>query len=113
MNNSAQTTIFYSLMLGLVIIILALAIAPSVQSFVNDAMNQTTYTNYSYTEMNESGDLVEINGTIENIGMDCSNSSISNFAKAGCVVTDFSSFYIIAILIFIGGAIILSKIIIG
>lgn len=88
MNNRGQVWM-YSLMLGLTIIILALALAPSVQSFVNDAMNPTV------------GDL---------IGLDCDNESISNFDKGTCVITDFSSFYIIGSFILIGGAVIVAKI---
>lgn len=80
--------IFFGLMLGLVIIILALAIAPAIMQSVGDARNVT-------------------NG--DTIGMDCSNSSISDFDKAACVTTDLTTFYFVGALIFIGGAIITAK----
>lgn len=89
MNKKGQV-FFYTLMLALVVIILALALAPSGQQFVNDAMNQST---------------------ADAIGLDCSNSSISNFDKGACVVTDFSVFYFFGGLIFIAGAIALAKVV--
>lgn len=89
MNNKGQV-LFYGLMLGLVIIVLALALAPAVVNQVNSARNATV------------GDT---------IGMDCANESISNFNKAACVATDVSIFYFIGGLIFIAGAIITARII--
>lgn len=88
MNNKGQVVIF-GLMLGIVIIIVALALAPAVSEATNSARNVTV------------GDTV---------GMDCSNSSISDFQKAGCVATDISLFWFIAALIFIGGAVITARI---
>jgi uncharacterized protein (UPF0333 family) len=90
MNNRGNVTIFYGLMLALVIIILALALASPVLESTEGARNAS------------SGDT---------IGMDCSNESISNFDKAACIVTDLSLFYFIGTLIFIGGAVFLAKII--
>lgn len=80
----------YSLMLGLVIIVLALALAPAGRDFVSSAMNQTV------------GDT---------LGLDCTNESISNFDKGACVVTDFSQAYFFGGLILIGGAIVVSRIV--
>ena len=82
----------YTLALGLVIIILALALAPIGQEFVNNAMNQTV------------GDT---------IGLDCGNESISNFDKGTCVITDFSIAYFFGGLIFIGGAVVVAKLVFG
>ena len=82
----------YSLMLGLLIIVLALALAPAGNSFISSAMNESV------------GDT---------IGLDCDNSSISNFDKGACVITDFSLFYFFGGLIFIGGAVLGSRIIFG
>ena len=82
MNKKASTTL-YGMMLGILIIILALALAPAVGDFTQTAMNET------------SGDTV---------GLDCNNDSISNFDKATCVVVDLNLFYFIGALIFIGGA---------
>jgi len=82
----------YGMMLGLVIIILALALAPVGQEFVNNAMNAST------------SDM---------IGLDCSNASISNFDKGTCVITDFSVAYFFGGLIFIGGAVVAAKFFFG
>jgi len=89
MNKKAQVW-GYTLMLGLTIIILALALAPIGKSFVDSTMNATV------------GDT---------IGMDCSNSSISDFNKAACRVTDFSLFYFFGGLILIGGAVVGARLI--
>ena len=91
MNNRAQVW-GYTLALGLIIIILALALAPAGQSFVNDAMNSTV------------GDT---------LGLDCSNTSISSFDKGTCVVTDFSIAYFFGGLIFIGGSVVVAKLVFG
>jgi hypothetical protein len=87
MDNKGSV-IIYGIMLGLTIIILALALAPSVQEFTEEARNSTS-------------------------GMDCSNSSISNFDKATCVVTDLNLFYFIGGLIFIAGSVIIAKVVFG
>jgi len=89
MNKVASVAI-YGLMLALVIIILALALAPTGISFVNDAMNAS------------SGDT---------LGLDCDNATISNFDKGACVVADISIFYFFGGLILIGGGIAISRII--
>ena len=83
MNNRGQV-VFYTLMIGIVIIIIGLALAPVVQDFITDARNETT-------------------------GMDCDNSSISDFDKAGCITSDLTLFYFIAGLIFLGGAVIAAR----
>lgn len=89
MNKRGQV-LFYGFMLALVIIILALALAPSVAQFTNSARNASTN---------------------DTIGLDCSNESISNFDKATCVTTDLTLFYFIGSLIIIGGIIFGAKII--
>jgi len=88
--NSKGSVMIYSIMLALVVIILTMALAPVGKSFIDSAMNKTV------------GDTV---------GLDCSNSSISNFDKATCVVTDFSLFYFFGGLIFIAGLVITGRII--
>ena len=90
MNNKRASVMIYSVMLALVVIILTMALAPVGKSFIDSAMNETV------------GDTV---------GLDCSNSSISNFDKATCVVTDFSLFYFFGGLIFIAGLVITGRII--
>ena len=81
MNNKGQVFMF-AFMLGLIIIILALSLAPSVKEFTGDAYND----------------------------MDCTNSSISNFDKAACVVTDLSLFQFVLGILFIGGIVIVARI---
>jgi len=76
MNKKGQVLI-YSLMIGLVVVILALALSPSVKTFTDTAMNSDN--------------------------LDCSNDSISNFDKATCVAVDLGGFYLIGALILIGG----------
>ena len=85
--------VIYSLMVGLVIIILALALAPAVQDFTDSARNETT----------DSGTQ----------GLNCSSDSISNFDKATCVATDLTLLYFIGGVVFIGGAIVGSRIFFG
>lgn len=89
MNSKGQLWA-YSFMLGLVIIVLALALAPAGNQFIESAMNQSVD---------------------DAIGLDCGNSSISSFDKGACVVTDFSLAYFFGGLILIGGAVILAKIV--
>ena len=89
MNNKGQVW-GYTIMLGLTIIILALALSPAGNYFVKTAMNQTTG---------------------NTIGLDCNNSSISNFDKGACVVTDFSIAYFFGGLILIGGIVITARLI--
>ena len=89
MNNKGQV-IIYGLMVSLIIIILALSLAKPV-------------TDFSATAMNNSSDSA--------LGLNCTNSSIDNYLKATCVTVDLYSFYFIGALIFIGGAILISKIV--
>ena len=84
MNNKAQV-IIYGLMLGLVIVILALALAGPIKERVEETMS--------------SGNL------------DCSNSSISNFDKATCLATDLTLFQFVGGLIFIAGSIVAARIV--
>ena len=81
---------FYLFMLGLTIAILALALAPAVQDFTSDAMNPSS---------------------ANMLGMDCDNASISNFDKAACLVTDLNLFYFIGGLLFIAGAVVVSRVV--
>ena len=90
MQNKKASVMIYSVMLGVVVIILALALAPAGKQVIGDAMNTSTS---------------------DAIGMDCGNSSISNFDKAACVVTDFSLFYFFGGLIFVAGTIIVGRIV--
>ena len=87
MNNRGQV-IFVTLMIGLTIAILALALAPSLQTFTDDARNASTNSS---------------------VGLDCDNDSISNFNKAACVVTDISLPYFIGFLLLLAGAVVVGR----
>jgi hypothetical protein len=87
MNNGGQA-LFIGLMLGTVIIILAFALAPVLKESNDIAMNSTDS---------------------DSLGLDCSNQSISDFNKAGCVATDMTTPLFIATLIGLGLVVIAAK----
>lgn len=89
MNIKGQV-IIYGFMLGVVVILLALAIAGPFKIITTNAQNQTS----------------EIGG------MDCSNESISNFDKLNCLAVDLSLPYVIGAFLAIGGIIFTAKILI-
>ena len=76
-------------MIGLVVAILALALAPAVKQATDTARG---------------------NSTNNSLGLDCSNDSISNFNKAACVATDITLPYFIGFLLLLAGAIVIGKI---
>lgn len=86
--NERGSVSFYGFMLGLVVVILALALAPVVVEVSGNAQN-TTYQG--------------------NPALDCSNTSISDFSKVACYATDISPFYFIGSLIFLAGALITAR----
>jgi len=88
LNNKKGQIAFYGLMLGMVVIILALALAPAGKSVIDSAMDAST------------ADL---------IGLDCDNASISNFTKGTCRIVDFSLAYFFGGILLIGGAIITAR----
>lgn len=92
------SVVIYSLMVGLCVIILAMALAPAIVEQVNSTRNQTTNTSFTDADGNV--------GNITNVGLDCSNSAISNFDKAVCLASDLTPFYFIGFLILLGGAIV-------
>ena len=89
MNGRGQV-FFITLMIAAVFIVLALAFAPVVKQFTDSARNSSSDTQ---------------------VGLDCTNSSISDYDKANCVATDSLMPYFIGFLIFAGGAIIAAKVI--
>jgi hypothetical protein len=91
MNKKGQITILYGFMLGLTILILALALAPSVKQFTDSARNES------------SGDTT---------GMNCSTTTDS-FIKTSCYATDLQLFLFIGFLIFLSGSIIAAKFFFG
>lgn len=90
MNSRAQAAAWaYGFMIGITLIVLSLALAPSLKSFVDSSMGTTT---------------------ADFIGLDCDTTD-NNFVKGVCVITDFSLFYFIAALLCMGIALITSRII--
>ena len=83
-KNRKGQVLFYAFMVGLVVIILALALAPAIKQSTDTARNTDN--------------------------MDCDNSSISDFQKGACISTDMTLFYFVGGLIFIGGVIFTAKI---
>ncbi len=82
MNEKGQV-IFYTLMIAICIIILAMALAPALKQSVEESRGN----------------------------LDCSNDSISLFDKTTCIVTDVSIPAFIVGLIFIAGAIVTAKVV--
>ena len=89
MNKKGQL-IIVTFMIGLVIVILALALAPALQSQITDARNVSTNSS---------------------IGLNCGNESISNFDKATCTATDITLPYFVGFLLLMAGAIAMGRII--
>lgn len=84
-NKKGQVGIV-AFMLGLTIIIVALSFAPGVKTQVDTSMNADN--------------------------LDCDNSTISNFNKISCLAVDMNIPLVVGGFIFIGGAIILARIVI-
>ena len=84
MNVRGQA-VFVSLMIGIVIIVLALAFAFPVKEATTNARAD----------------------------MNCSDSTISNFDKAGCLASDLTLFYVIGGALAIAGLVIGSRVIFG
>ena len=80
MNNRGQA-FFVALMIGIVFLIFALATAPVIKQFSDDAMNSTDDTR---------------------VGLDCSNASIDTYTKVNCVAVDMFNPYFTGFLIVTG-----------
>ena len=88
MNNHGQVFLL-AIMIATVFVILALAFTPAIKNFSDDARNATTETQ---------------------VGLDCSNSSISKFDQASCVAIDMFNPYFTGFLIFAGiGAVLVAR----
>ena len=88
MNKKGQV-FFYALMLGITLLVVALALAGPVKDFVDSARATTT----------DEGQP----------GLDCTNENISIFNKGACMVSDLTIFHFVGGLIFIAGAVIIAK----
>jgi len=110
--NKKSQIFFYSLMLGILVLVLALSFAGPLKQTIDSARNITPEVNYTYEKSQPDGlPAILVNGTITTPGLDCSNSSISSFDKGACLVSDLSLFQFIGGLIFIAGSIITAKLI--
>lgn len=84
--------LFYTFMMGILIIVLAMAIAPTLNTVVQDARGNTTDTN---------------------LGMDCQNESITDYQKSQCILVDLVTPYFFFGLIGIALLVIGAKVILG
>lgn len=71
MNTKGQV-IFFTLMLGITIFIIAMGLIPVVNNMTQDAMNSTSDTR---------------------VGLDCANESITDYVKSQCIMTDLTTPY--------------------
>lgn len=92
MNDKGQTAL-YALMLCVILVVLGLALSPALSTVITDVRNTT-----------------RADGTT---GLDCDNSSISDFDKGTCEITDLTLPYFIGIIIGIGILVLGATIIIG
>lgn len=99
MNNKGQM-FFFSLMLVVVVLILALALAPAIKEEVDNVRNNTLQS-------------VDSDSSEVGSGLGCSNSSIDDFRRATCIITDLTTPAWIGILLGLGGAILGARIILG
>jgi len=94
MDKQGQV-VFYTLMVGIVFVLLAIALAPVLKEFVDNARSDNFTTS----------PLAPNNST----GLDCNNDAISKYDKATCVVSDLTLFHFIIGLVVLGGAIITAR----
>lgn len=92
MKNKKGQVIFFTLMIGIAVLVLVLGLAQPVKEASDGA------TNYSG----------EASTSLSNL--DCANESISTFDKGACLVADMSMFYFIGGLIFMVGSIVAAKV---
>lgn len=88
MNNKGQT-IFFTFMIAVVIIVLAIAFAYPLKQHFDNVRGPNTDTNS---------------------GLDCSNSSIADYQKAQCIITDASLPFFVFGLLAIAGLIIAARV---
>jgi len=88
--NKKSQVFFYTLMLGILLIVLALGLSGSVKDIVDSARNETT----------SEGQL----------GLNCTSSDISNFDKGACIISDLTIFHFIGGIIFIAGAVMVARV---
>lgn len=92
-NKKAQAQYAMAFMLAVTVIILALSFAFPLNELTTSARNSS------------------FNGGEEGSGMDCSNSSISDFTSAGCMVADIGQGYFIIGILAIAGIVIAARVV--
>jgi hypothetical protein len=88
MNKRGQL-IFYGMMMGIAIIVMALALAPTIKTFSDGARNETD--------------------VIGGQGLNCTSSLINDYDKGACILVDLINPYFIGALICIAVIIITAK----
>ena len=88
MNNKGQV-IFYTLMLATVIVIFAIAVAPVMKTFVDEARAPSSDTA---------------------VGLNCTSDLISDYDKATCLAVDINFPFIILCILALAGTVIGSKV---
>ena len=91
LGNKGQI-FFYTFMMAIVVLVLAVALAYPLSQTVSDARG---------------------NSTEQSVGLDCANTTISNFQKGQCIITDLATPYFIIGLIAIAGMVIGAKTLFG
>ena len=86
--DSKGQVVLFALMVAVVLILLAIAFAPVVKVFVDEARNSSSETS---------------------VGLDCGNESISDYDKANCVAVDAFNWYWFAFLIGLAGAVVVGR----
>jgi len=97
MNNNGSV-FFYTLMLGILVLVVALALAGPVREFVDSTRNEST-------------SILMSDQTASQPGLNCTSDTLSNFDRSACIISDLSLFYFIGGLIFVAGAIITARLI--
>jgi len=90
MNNKGQV-MFFTLMIGIAVLVFVMALAFPVKEAVDNTTNYSGNSSSTQT-------------------LDCNNDSISIFNKGACIVSDISMFYFIGGLIFMVGGIVAAKV---
>lgn len=92
MNKQGQVTMLYTLMIAIVVILFAMAVAPTLKIFNDEARGPSTDTS---------------------VGLDCNNASISDYDKANCVALDLNFPFVILGFMAVAGIIIGARVMFG
>lgn len=93
--------VVFTLMLAVVLIVLAIAFAPTLIEMTNQARGDNNLTTSA-----------EYGGDIETTGLNCTGTNDS-YVQAACVITDSYTPYFVGFLIALGGAVIGARIAFG